>query len=123
MFAVLAAAAGDGARVHPRPGVFEGHESARIRGKSIGGAAVTDDAMLAAALHLPSQEMSLRNIAAKLVIATGEEKASGHHTTAFMHAPRARREDRSGGHLRLRPEGARPGSSPARQQLSHCGPP
>jgi hypothetical protein len=41
-----------------------GHESARARGKLIGGAAVTDEAMLASALHLRCQEMSLRDIAA-----------------------------------------------------------
>jgi hypothetical protein len=51
-----------------------GHESARARGKLIGGAAVTDEAMLASALHLRRQEMSLRDIAGRLVIATGEKK-------------------------------------------------
>ena len=50
--------------------------AARARGKSIGGAAVTDDAMLAVALHLRGQELSLRDIAARLVIATGKKKAS-----------------------------------------------
>jgi hypothetical protein len=48
--------------------------SARARGKSIGGAAVTDEAMLAVALHLRGQELSLRDIAARLVIATGKKK-------------------------------------------------
>ncbi|HTP15467.1 MAG TPA: hypothetical protein VMK13_06480 [Streptosporangiaceae bacterium] len=43
-------------------------------GKAIGGAAVTDDAMLAVALHLRGQELSLRDIAARLVIATGKKK-------------------------------------------------
>ena len=33
--------------------------------RQIGGAAVTDDAMLAGALHLRGQEMSLRDIAAR----------------------------------------------------------
>ena len=69
---------GQRARVHPRPHL-EGHESARARGKAIGGAAVTDDAMLAAALHLRGQEMSLRDAAARLVIATGKKKASTPH--------------------------------------------
>ena len=50
------------------------HESARARGKAIGGAAVTDHAMLAVALHLRSQELSLRDIAARLVISTGKKK-------------------------------------------------
>jgi DNA invertase Pin-like site-specific DNA recombinase len=60
-------------REYIRDRTLEGHESARARGKSIGGAAVTDDAMLAA-LHLRGQEMSPRDIAARLVIATGKKK-------------------------------------------------
>jgi hypothetical protein len=51
-------------REYVRDRTLEGHESARARGKTIGGAAVTDDAMLAVALHLRAQEMSLRDIAA-----------------------------------------------------------
>jgi hypothetical protein len=43
------------------------------------GAAVTDEAMLAAALHLRGQELSLRDIAARLVIATGKKR--GQHPT------------------------------------------
>ena len=58
-------------REYIRDRTLEGQESARARGKSIGGAAVTDDAMLAAALHLRAQEKSLRDIASRLVIATG----------------------------------------------------
>jgi len=58
--------------VRERP--LEGHESARARGKSIGGAAVTNEAMLASALHLRGQEMSLREIAGRFVIATGKKK-------------------------------------------------
>ena len=42
--------------------------------RQIGGAAVTDDAMLAGALHLRGQETSLRDIAARFVIATGKMK-------------------------------------------------
>ena len=81
-----------GLRVHPLPDdpgspdpqarsprtsrdrTLEGHESARARGKAIGGAAVTDDAMLAVALHLRGQELSPRDIAARLVIATGKKR-------------------------------------------------
>lgn len=73
VFTVLAALSGM-EREYIRDRTLEGHESARARGKSIGGAAVTDDAMLAAALHLRSQEMSLRDIAARLVIAAGKKK-------------------------------------------------
>ena len=73
MFTVLAALSGM-EREYIRDRTLEGHESARTRGKAIGGAAVTDDAMLAMALHLRGQELSLRDIAARLVIATGKKK-------------------------------------------------
>lgn len=43
-------------------------------GKTIGGAGVTDDSMLSMALHLRDQEMSLRDIAKRLVITTGAKK-------------------------------------------------
>ena len=51
-------------REYIRDRTAEGHESARARGKAIGGATVTDEAMLAVALHLRGQEMGLRDIAA-----------------------------------------------------------
>ncbi len=73
VFTVLAALSGM-EREYIRDCTLEGHESARTRGKSIGGAAVTDDAMLAVALHLRSQELSLRDIAGRLVISTGKKK-------------------------------------------------
>jgi DNA invertase Pin-like site-specific DNA recombinase len=73
VFTVLAALSGM-EREYIRDRTLEGHESARTRGKAIGGAAVTDDAMLAVALHLRGQELSLRDIAARLVIATGKKK-------------------------------------------------
>ena len=73
VFTVLAALSGM-EREYVRDRTLEGHESARARGKAIGGAAVTDDAMLAVALHLRGQELSLREIAARLVIATGKKK-------------------------------------------------
>ncbi len=72
-FTVLAALSGM-ERGYIRDRTLEGHESARTRGKSIGGAAVTDDAIIAVALHLRGQEMSLRDIAGRLVIATGKKK-------------------------------------------------
>jgi len=75
VFTVLAALSGM-EREYIRDRTLEGHESARARGKTIGGAAVTDDAMLAVALHLRGQELSLREIAARLVIATGKKRAS-----------------------------------------------
>ena len=70
---VLAALSGM-EREYIRDRTLEGDESARARGKAIGGAAVTDDAMLAVALHLRSQELSLRDIAARLVITRGKKK-------------------------------------------------
>ncbi len=82
-------------REYIRDRTLEGHESARARGKSIGGAAVTDDAMLAAALHLRGQEMSLRDIAGRLVIATGRKKGRKEERPASLaghrdaHAARA----------------------------------
>ena len=75
VFTVLAAMAGS-EREYIRERTLEGHEAARARGKVIGGAAVTDDAMLAVALHHREQGLSLRDIAARLVISAGKKKAS-----------------------------------------------
>ena len=75
MFTVLAALSGM-EREYIRDRSLEGHESARARGKAIGGAAVTDDAMLAVALHLRSQELSLRDIAAGPSSPPARRKAS-----------------------------------------------
>ncbi|WIX91342.1 hypothetical protein [Amycolatopsis sp. DG1A-15b] len=62
-------------REYIRDRTFEGHESARAHGKNIGGAAVTDPAMLSHALHLRDQQkMSRRDIAANLVITKGKKK-------------------------------------------------
>jgi NAD(P)-dependent dehydrogenase (short-subunit alcohol dehydrogenase family) len=66
--------------------------SARSRGKSIGGAAVTDDAMLAIALHLRDQGLSLRDIASRLVITTGKKK--GQHPSAATVMRMLREHDR-----------------------------
>ncbi|WP_235558472.1 recombinase family protein [Sphaerimonospora mesophila] len=73
VFTVLAALSGM-EREYIRDRTLEGHESARTRGKTIGGATVTDDAMLSMALHLREQGMSLRDIAARLVITKGKKK-------------------------------------------------
>ncbi|MFJ9590123.1 serine integrase family protein [Streptomyces acidicola] len=73
VFTVRAAMSGM-ERKYIRDRALEGHESARTRGTTIGGAAVTDDAMLAMALHLRTQKRSLRDIAARLVITTGKKK-------------------------------------------------
>ncbi|MGN9788115.1 recombinase family protein [Nonomuraea sp. ZG12] len=79
-------------REYIRDRTLGGHESARARGKSIGGAAVTDDAMLSKVLHLRQQNLSLRDIAARLVITKGAKK--GRHpspATVLAHAARSRR--------------------------------
>ncbi|MFE5739701.1 recombinase family protein [Streptomyces celluloflavus] len=76
VFTVLAAMSGM-EREYIRDGTLDGHESARKRGRTIGGAGVTDDHMLSMALHLREQEMSLRDIAARLVITTGKKGAEG----------------------------------------------
>lgn len=73
MFTVLAALSGM-EREYIQNRALEGHESARQRGKTIGGAAVVDDAMLSMALHLGENNYSLRDIAARLVITTGKKK-------------------------------------------------
>jgi hypothetical protein len=65
--------------------------------------------MLAVALHLRSQELSLRDIAARLVISTG--KKNGQHPVTGhpdAHAPRARREDHSALPGLAGPSGVRP---------------
>ncbi|MEU8485914.1 hypothetical protein [Streptomyces sp. NPDC048641] len=73
VFTVLATISGT-EREYIRDKTLEGHEAARARGKSTGGAAVTDDTMLALALHLRDQELSLREIGERLVISTGKKK-------------------------------------------------
>ena len=73
VFTVLAALSGM-EREYIRDRTLEGQESARTRGKTIGGATVTDDAMLSMAIHLRDQQLSLREIAARLVITKGKKK-------------------------------------------------
>jgi DNA invertase Pin-like site-specific DNA recombinase len=73
VFTVLAALSAMD-REYIRDRTLEGHESDRARGKKIGAAAVTDKAMLSHALHLRDQQgLSLRDIAANLVISTGKK--------------------------------------------------
>ncbi|MEW2576889.1 hypothetical protein [Streptomyces syringium] len=67
-----------------RDRTLEGHESARKRGKTIGGARVTDDDMLSMALHLRDQEMGLRDIAKCLVITTGAKKGQNPSPATVM---------------------------------------
>lgn len=93
VFTVLAAMSGM-EREYIRDRTLEGHESARKRGKTIGGAGVTDDDMLSMALHIRDQEMSLRDIAKRLVITTGAKKGApplARHR--YADAARTRRAD------------------------------
>ncbi|MFJ9365752.1 recombinase family protein [Nocardia sp. NPDC101769] len=73
VFTVLAALSGM-EREYIRDRTLEGHESARKRGKTIGGATVVGDDTLTHAVHLRAQELSLRDIAARLVIAKVKKK-------------------------------------------------
>ncbi len=77
MFPVLEAMSSMGREYIPDH-TLEGHESAPKRGKTIGGAGVTDESMLSITLHLREQEMSLRDIAARLVITTGKKGQHRH---------------------------------------------
>ncbi|WP_232320377.1 recombinase family protein [Herbidospora daliensis] len=98
VFTVLAALSGM-EREYIRDRTLEGHESARTRGKTIGGATVTDDTMLAMALHLRSQELSLRDIAARLVITKGKKKGKRPSAATVMRMLREHDEtiaDRNG---------------------------
>ncbi|MFF4576283.1 recombinase family protein [Streptomyces sp. NPDC001410] len=82
VFTVLAAMSGM-EREYIRDRTLEGHESARKRGTTIGGAGVTDESMLSMALHLRDQGVSLRDIAKRLVITTGAKKGQ-HPSPATM---------------------------------------
>ncbi|MFC4497883.1 recombinase family protein [Streptomyces ovatisporus] len=79
VFSVLAAMSGM-EREYIREKTLDGQESARKRGKTIGGAKVSNDDMLSMALHLREQDVSLRDIASRLVITTGKKK--GKHPSA-----------------------------------------
>ncbi|MFD4460309.1 recombinase family protein [Nocardia sp. NPDC058480] len=92
VFTVLAALSGM-EREYIRDRTLEGHESARQRGKTIGGAAVVDDAMLSMALHLRSNNHSLRDIAARLVITKGKKK--GQHPSPATVLRLLREHDRT----------------------------
>lgn len=73
VFTVLAALSGM-EREYIRDRTLEGHESARRRGKTIGGAGVTDPDMLSMALLLRQQGVSLRDAAKRLVITAGTKR-------------------------------------------------
>ncbi|WP_433136416.1 hypothetical protein ACQPZ8_29980 [Actinomadura nitritigenes] len=50
------------------------HRTQSKANKTIGGATVTDDAMLSMALHLRDQQLRPRDVAARLVITKGKKK-------------------------------------------------
>ncbi|MFJ1604539.1 recombinase family protein [Streptomyces sp. NPDC088253] len=84
VFTVLTAMSGM-EREYIRDRTLEGHESARKRGKTIGGAGVTDESLLSMALHLrEGKGMSLRDIAKRLVITTGAKKGQHPSPTTVM---------------------------------------
>jgi ParB-like chromosome segregation protein Spo0J len=68
--------------------------------QSIGGAAVTDDAMLTVALHLCDQELSLREIAERLVISTGKKKSQHPSAATVMRMLRDHEVGRTRSRLR-----------------------
>ncbi len=82
-------------REYIRDRTLEGHESARKRGKTIGGASVTDDVMLGLALHLRDQELSLRDIASRLIITKGKKK--GRHPSPATVLRMLREHDEAAG--------------------------
>ncbi|MEU3147678.1 hypothetical protein [Streptomyces sp. NPDC006999] len=74
LFAFFAAMA-ESERDYIRDKTLEGQETARAKGKAIGGVPVCDDDMLATALRLRDAEhLSLREIASRLVIRTGKKR-------------------------------------------------
>ncbi|MFI7343814.1 recombinase family protein [Streptomyces sp. NPDC050085] len=74
LFAFFAAMA-ESERDYIRDKTLEGQETARTKGKAIGGTKVSDEDMLATALRLRDQEhLSLREIASRLVIRTGKKR-------------------------------------------------
>ncbi|MFC9498420.1 recombinase family protein [Streptomyces sp. NPDC056982] len=74
LFAFFAAMA-EAERDYIRDKTLEGQETARAKGKVIGGVRVTNADMLAMALYLRDHEhLSLREIAARLVITSGAKK-------------------------------------------------
>ena len=113
VFTVLAAMAGS-EREYIREKTLEGHESARARGKVIGGATVTDAAMLALALHHRAQGLSLRDIAARLVITTGKKRGQHPSPATVMRMLRDHDDQaaRAAGETATRPGGLPPDTRP-----------
>ncbi|MFF0034047.1 recombinase family protein [Streptomyces avermitilis] len=82
-----------------RDRTLEGHESARRRGKTIGGASVTDESMLSMALHLrEGKGMSLCDIAKRLVITSGAKKGQ-HPSPATVMRMLREHDERTAGAL------------------------
>jgi Resolvase, N terminal domain len=74
LFAFFAAMA-ESERDYIRDKTLEGQETARSKGKAIGGVPVSHDDMLATAVRLRDEEhLSLREIASRLVIRTGKKR-------------------------------------------------
>lgn len=73
LFVILAAMSGM-EREYIRDKMLDGHESARRRGKTIGGVFVLDDEVTAEVVMLRDQNLSLRQIASRVVIPSGAKK-------------------------------------------------
>ncbi|WP_342355519.1 hypothetical protein [Streptomyces ipomoeae] len=74
LFAFFAAMA-ESERDYIRDKTLEGQETARAKGKAIGGVPVSDGDMLATTARLRDEEhLSLREIASRLVIRTGKKR-------------------------------------------------
>jgi hypothetical protein len=82
---------------------------------TIGGAGVTDDALLSVTVHLRSQGMNLRDITARLVITTGATKGRHPSPATVMRMLREHDEQKA-----PRPRRLGPGQPPkARSSQQH----
>ena len=79
LFVIMAAMSGM-EREYIRDKMLDGQESARARGKTIGGVFVMDEEMKAEAVRMRDEGLSLRQIAKRLVIPSGAKK--GQHPSA-----------------------------------------
>jgi hypothetical protein len=95
VFTVLAALSGL-EHEYIRDRALEGHEVAHACDKSIGAAAVTDEAMLFHVLHLRDQQsLSLRDIDARLVITAGKKKGQNPSPAIVLRIPPDHHHDRA----------------------------
>ena len=95
LFAFFAAMA-ESERDYIRDKTLEGQETARTKGKAIGGVKVSDEDMLDTALRLRDDErLSLREIASRLVIRTGKKRGRHPAPATVMRMPREHDEQKA----------------------------